>query len=256
MKVLVLTGYGINCEDETLHAFNEVGFGGKIIHVNDLIDQPKQLKNYQVFAIPGGFSFGDDTGSGNAMAKKIKNNLFDYIQDFINKDKLVIGICNGCQILVNLGIVPGINKKNPQIALIENNSDVYQCRWVNLRVNRNISPWLKNIKNLHLPVAHQEGKFLIPEDMIIKIKTNNLISLQYAKNKENLANLQFPYNPNGSMLDIAGITNKNGKVLAMMPHPERALYYYHQPNWQELTKKNKYADGYKIFINARNYFSS
>ena len=254
MRVLVLSGYGINCEDETLHAFNVAGFDGKIIHVNDLIDYPIQLKDYEVFAIPGGFSFGDDTGSGNAMAKKIKNNLFDNIQEFITKDKLVIGICNGCQILVNLGVVPGFNKKNPQIALIENNSDVYQCRWINLKVNNDTSPWLIDINKLHLPVAHQEGKFVIPSNIIDEIQTKKLICLQYTKSESKLANLKFPYNPNGSIMDIAGITNKNGKVLAMMPHPERALYHYHQPDWQN-QNNNKYADGYKIFKNAKKYFT-
>ena len=254
MNVLILSGYGINCEDETLHAFTKLGFKGKIVHINDLIKSSKQLQNYQVFAIPGGFSFGDDTGSGNAMAKKIKNNLFDYIQNFLEKDKLVLGICNGCQILVNLGVVPGLTKKDPQVALIENNSDIYQCRWVNLKINKNHTPWLKNIDYLHLPIAHQEGKFIIPKDVINEIKNKNLISMQYANDNGKLANIKFPSNPNGSVLDIAGLISKDGKVLAMMPHPERAFYFYHQPNWQELNKKNEYADGYKIFRNARNYF--
>ena len=137
MKVIVLSGYGINCENETLHAFETVGFKGKIVHVNDLINNPKQLNDYQVFALPGGFSYGDDTGSGNAMAKKIMVNLYDELLKFASKDKLIIGICNGCQILVNLGIVPGIHKKEQEIALLENDSNVYQCRWINVKVNKN-----------------------------------------------------------------------------------------------------------------------
>ena len=148
MRVLVLSGYGINCEDETLHAFEVVGFKGKIVHINDLIQNPKQLNNFQVFAIPGGFSYGDDTGSGNAMAKKIMNNLYDVLLNFETKDKLIIGICNGCQILVNLGIVPGIYSNNPEIAMIENSTGIYQCRWINVKVNNVNSPWLININNL------------------------------------------------------------------------------------------------------------
>ena len=170
MKVLVLSGYGINCEEETLNAFETVGFKGKIIHVNDLIKNPKELDDYQVFALPGGFSYGDDTGSGNAMAKKIMNNLNDVLKKFIDKDKLVIGICNGCQILTNLGIVPGISRNNPDIALIENDSGIYQCRWINVKVSNNNSPWLKDIQKLHLPIAHQEGKFLIPSKILNTIK--------------------------------------------------------------------------------------
>ena len=137
MRVLVLSGYGINCENETLHAFEVVGFNGKIVHVNDLIQNPKQLNNYQVFAIPGGFSYGDDTGSGNAMAKKIIVNLYDELLKFASKDKLIIGICNGCQILVNLGIVPGIHKKEQEIALLENDSNVYPVSYTHLTLPTN-----------------------------------------------------------------------------------------------------------------------
>jgi phosphoribosylformylglycinamidine synthase I len=247
MRVIVLSGYGINCEDETLHAFEVVGFRGSIVHINDLILNPKQLDNYQVFAIPGGFSFGDDTGSGNAMAKKIMINLYDQLLNFISKDKLMIGICNGCQILINLGIIPETSTKEPEVALIENNTGNYECRWVDVKVTNKSSPWLSNITTLHLPVAHQEGKFMIPNNI-----NNNYIGLQYINNKR-LAKGKFPYNPNGSQNDIAALTNKYGNVLAMMPHPERALYHYHVPNWQNDIFK-KYGDGYKIFVNAKNYF--
>ena len=253
MRVLVLSGYGINCEDETLHAFEVVGFKGKIVHINDLIQNPKQLNNFHVFAIPGGFSYGDDTGSGNAIAKKIMNNLYDVLLNFETKDKLIIGICNGCQILVNLGIVPGIYSNNPEIAMIENSTGIYQCRWINVKVNNVNSPWLININNLHLPVAHQEGRFLIPPGIIRNLKDKNLIWLQYINKKNQLASKKFPDNPNGSKHDIAAITNVTGKVIAMMPHPERALYHYHEPDWQNKTKK-KYADGYNIFYNAKKYF--
>ena len=253
MRVLVLSGYGINCENETLHAFEEVGFKGKIVHINDLIENPKQLNNFQVFAIPGGFSYGDDTGSGNAMAKKIMTNLYDLLLEFSSKNNLTIGICNGCQILINLGIVPGTQSKDPEVAMIENNSGIYECRWINVKVNNVNSPWLKNISTLHLPVAHQEGQFMIPTNILKIIKDQNLIGLQYINNKNQLAQGKFPFNPNGSQDDIAALTNKNGNVLALMPHPERAFYHYHVPNWQD-NISNKFADGYKIFLNAKKYF--
>ncbi len=187
MRVLVLSGYGINCEDETLHAFEVVGFNGKIVHINDLIQDPKQLNNYQVFTIPGGFSYGDDTGSGNAMAKKIMINLYDQLLEFSSKDKLIMGICNGCQILINLGLVPNINKKDPEVALIENKSGNYECRWVDVKVGTNKSPWLKNITTLSLPVAHQEGQFMIPLNVLKSIKAKNLIGLQYIDQDKKLA---------------------------------------------------------------------
>ena len=170
MKVLVLSGYGINCEEETLNAFNTVGIKGNIVHVNDLIQSPKKLKNFQILAFPGGFSYGDYTGSGNAMAHKIKSNLFEHISNFIEQDKLVIGTCNGCQILVNLGIVPDIEGYKREVALVENDIGTYQCRWVKLKIINKRSPWLKKINRLYLPVAHQEGKFLIDKRVIVKLK--------------------------------------------------------------------------------------
>ena len=254
MRVLVLSGYGINCENETLHAFEVLGFNGKIIHINDLIQNPKQLNNYQVFAIPGGFSYGDDTGSGNAMAKKIMTNLYDQLLDFSSKDKLTIGICNGCQILINLGLVPSINKNEPEVAMIENKSGNYECRWVDLRVSNTNSPWLKDISTLSLPVAHQEGQFMIPKNILKSIKAKNLIGLQYIDYDNKLAKGKFPFNPNGSKDDIAALTNQNGNVLAVMPHPERAFYHHHVPDWQNNSSK-KFGDGYKIFMNAKKFFA-
>ena len=176
------------------------------------------------------------------------------LRDFSLEDKLIIGICNGCQILINLGLVPSLNKKDPEVALIENKSGSYECRWVDVKVNNNKSPWLKNISILNLPVAHQEGQFMIPINLLKSIKANNLIGLQYINNHKKLAKGQFPFNPNGSKDDIAALTNQNGNVLAMMPHPERAFYHYHVPNWQNNTSK-KFGDGYKIFMNAKKFFA-
>ena len=263
MRALILSGYGINCEDETLNAFKTVGIKAAIVHVNDLIENVVKLKNFQILALPGGFSYGDHTGSGNAMAHKIKNNLFEQIVNFIEQDKLVIGICNGCQILVNLGIVPALEGYKREVALVENDIATYQCRWVKLKVVNQRSPWLKKINYLSLPVAHQEGKFIAAKKILEKLNKKKLIICKYVNNYGFLAKKQFPYNPNGSIDDIAAITNPKGNVLAMMPHPERALYFLQRPDWinQKGKIKNKspnkgklYADGYKIFKNAYNYF--
>ena len=261
MKALILSGYGINCEEETFNAFNTVGIKATIIHINDLIENPKKLKSFQVLALPGGFSYGDHTGSGNAMAHKIKNNLFQNIVDFTEEDKLVIGICNGCQILINLGIVPASEGYKREMALVENDIPTYQCRWVNIKVINQKSPWLKKIEELYLPVAHQEGKFVAEKKVLRSLIKKKLISCKYVKNNGLLANKQFPYNPNGSVEDIAAITNLKGNVLAIMPHPERAFYNTQRPDWiihksndKSIDNRELFADGYKIFKNAYNYF--
>ena len=131
---------------------------------------------------------------------------------------------------------------------------VYNNLMVDVKVSNNKSPWLKSISTLNLPVAHQEGQLMIPIDLLKSIKANNLIGLQYINNHKKLAKGQFPFNPNGSKDDIAALTNQNGNVLAMMPHPERAFYHYHIPNWQSKNLK-KFGDGYKIFMNAKKFFA-
>ena len=137
--------------------------------------------------------------------------------------------------------------------MIENNSGIYECRWIRVKVTNKESPWLKNISKLYLPIAHQEGQFMIPPNILKIIKEKNLIGLQYINNENQLARGEFPFNPNGSQDDIAALTNKNGNVLALMPHPERAFYHYQTPNWQNNYSK-KFSDGYKIFLNAKKYF--
>lgn len=248
-KAIVLSGFGLNCEEETLFALKTAGADGDIVHINDLINKQFRLADYQILAIPGGFSFGDDTGSGNAFAQILKANLMERIHNFLDKDKLVIGICNGCQILVSLGLI------SDGVALNHNLSGRYQCRWVDLTIPESSSIWLKGIKKLHIPVAHGEGRFSIDSDTVI--------AAQYAKKDDTLASGEFPYNPNGSAKDTAAVSDKSGKVLGIMPHPERALFFTQRDDWTLLKEQYKrkgeplpeYADGLKIFKNAVEYFS-
>jgi len=150
-KALIMSGYGLNCEEETKYAFELAGGTADVVHINDLIDGEKKLNDYQIVAFPGGFSYGDDTGSGNAFANKIKNHLSEKINRFITENHLVIGICNGFQILAYLGIFP------IQFSLTHNDSARYTVRWVDMKVE-NDSPWLRGISTLSLPIAHGEGK--------------------------------------------------------------------------------------------------
>lgn len=258
-NALILAGYGLNCEEETLYAFEYTGTKGKIIHINDLIDSPHMLDEARILAIPGGFSYGDDTGSGNAFAQKIRLSLQDALQQFIARDTLTIGICNGCQILANLGLIPG----SREVAVTYNASNRYQCRWVDLAVNTHTpSPWLADIDTLHIPVAHGEGRFLMEDDTYQRLKDNNQIAATYITPEGKPANKEFPYNPNGSLHDIAAITHENGRVLGVMPHPERGMFTWQRDDYDTLKDQAQRkgetladpTDGLTLFQNAAQYF--
>ncbi|MFA6992137.1 MAG: phosphoribosylformylglycinamidine synthase I [Candidatus Gracilibacteria bacterium] len=263
-KVLVITGYGINCEEETAKAFVMAGGESKIMHINDIITAPRVLDEYQIMAFPGGFSYGDDTGSGNAMANKITNNMKDHLLDFVKKDKLVAGICNGFQILVNLGLLPATDKNYGirQAALMPNKSARYQCRWVYLKKEHDNCVWTKGIDFIHLPVAHGEGNFYVEEDVLKKMKANKQIIFKSVKEDGSPSNGEFPFSPNGALEDIAGICDPTGKILGMMPHPERFNAFTNEDGWEIKKEKllregkplPKEGEGIKIFRNAIKYF--
>lgn len=262
-RVLVFSGFGLNCEEETSFAFEYAGADCDTVHINDLIADKKRIKNYQILAIPGGFSYGDDTGSGNAYAQKIKNHLWEEIREFITGDKLVIGICNGCQILVNLGLVPAIDKKygEPQVALLHNDSARYIDRWVDLKIT-STSPWLKDIDVLFAPIAHGEGKLFADKKILHQIRDKKLAAMEYIKGEVSVYQ-NLPANPTGTLENIAALTDTTGRILGMMPHPERAMFFTQLPHWTHLAQQYRRAGkpipkegpGVKIFQNAVNYFS-
>jgi phosphoribosylformylglycinamidine synthase I len=246
IKIMVLAGYGLNCEEETKFAFESVGGVADIVHINDLISSPKMLQDYQILAFPGGFSYGDDTGSGKAYANKFKNHLSRELKEFLDRDTLIIGICNGFQIITNLGILPG--------ALTYNKGGKYIDRWVDLNVQGR-SPWLTGIKKLSVPIAHGEGCYVIPKKEYLQMKKKKQIAFNYENGPIcKFQNLEA--NPNGANYDIAGVLAYNGRVLGMMPHPERAMFVYQSPLWQKNKKtiKVKDGEGLQIFKNAINYF--
>ncbi len=262
-KALIIAGYGLNCEEESAHAFEHVGFDTTIRHINDLIDNPKELDEVQTLCIPGGFSYGDDTGSGNAFAQKMRLTLGNSLKDFIARDTLTIGICNGCQIAVNLGLAPAFKNQygTRQVAVTHNASARYQCRWIDVSVEQSNSPWLKDISNLHIPVAHGEGRFMMQDDTLMTLQQNNQIALRYTKEAK-AAGGEFPFNPNGSTDDIAGITDPSGRVLALMPHPERGMFTWQRDDYANLKdaagRKGQTlleeSDGMALFQNAAEYF--
>lgn len=250
---IIFSGYGLNCEAETKAAFDFAGAEAEIVHINDIIEKPSLLKRAQILAFPGGFSYGDDTGSGKAYANRVHEHLFDQIKVFLEKDTLAIGICNGFQILTSAGLLPG--------ALIANDSARFLCRWVDLKVEGH-SPWLKGIESLSLPIAHGEGKYVADAKTLRQLKNDYAIALRYERGP--LAeHFDLPGNPNGAMENIAGVTAHRGRVLGLMPHPERAVRFTQLPHWT--FEKERYlrgglpipgeGPGIALFRNAVSYFA-
>lgn len=236
-NVLVCSGYGLNCEEETAFAFRLAGATADIVHINDLIASPKKLRRYQIFAIPGGFSYGDDTGAGRAFAHKLYNHIGEEFRRFIGSDRLVIGICNGFQIVVALQFI------FPGVTLLGNDSGSYTVRWMDCRVEHP-SPWFNKIVNIRLPIAHGEGKLYGDITMLS-------VAVRYTNE-----------NPTGTLDCIAGLTDKTGRILGLMPHPERAVFFTQLPDWTYRKEKYqregkripKYGPGLRIFQNAVHYF--
>lgn len=262
-KALVFSGYGLNSEEETKVAFELSGGKADIVHVNDLIDGIVHLDDYHILAFPGGFSYGDDTGAGNAYANRLRNHLWDKIQKFIIKDKLIIGLCNGFQILVALGLLPALDNKygERQVALLPNSSARYTNRWVDLKAEGVATPWLKNIKSFSTPMAHGEGRFYADPKTLKRLNQNGQIVLRYFRG-EICHHQNLEANPNGSLEDIAGITDQTGKIFGLMPHPERGMLFTQLPNWpllaQDFKRKGikipKLAPGIQIYKNGVDYF--
>ncbi len=216
-KAMVLKAHGTNCEIESAWILKKAGLMPDIIHINELQNKPAMLKEYSFMLVPGGFSYGDYTGSGRIVASIIGDRLKKDFEQFIDNGKLILGICNGFQILVKSGLLPNqTGSWEQEVSLIFNDSHQYEDRWVHLKVNKN-SAFTKEIPDIiELPVAHAEGKFVYSENYDIK----KHIVMQYCDRSGNVT-AEYPLCPNGAMNSIAAISNEKGTILGMMPHPER-----------------------------------
>ena len=262
VKALVLTGFGINCEEETAAAYIMAGAKADIVHFNDVLIKGYSIHDYDILHFPGGFSFGDDLSSGKVMANKIRykklpngKTLLDEIKIFISKGKYVMGICNGFQMLVRLGLLPNSNLYYEQQAtLAHNDSAKYEDRWVYCKVNqKSKTPFLKGLDIFPVPVRHGEGKLVFGNDTMRQIvKTKALNCLSYCLADGSPAS-EYPQNPNGAELDCAGLCDPTGQVFGLMPHPEAFLSLYNHPNWGQLKRQNPTISeegmGLKIFRN-------
>jgi phosphoribosylformylglycinamidine synthase I len=252
-RVMIIRAAGTNCDVETEYAFELAGARAKRVYIDEV--KRRNLLDYQIIALPGGFTYGDDIAAGKILANEIKYNLRDQFLRFLEKENLIIGICNGFQVLAKCGILPGIEQyfEDQTVSLVANDSERFEDRWVYLRVHSERSIFTKNLKDIiTLPVAHAEGKFVVKNSDIAQ-KINDSIVFQYVN--ERGADAGYPYNPNGSVMNIAGIVDRTGRVLGLMPHPERFFSYVQHPNH---TRKQipEEGDGFFIFKNAVDYFKS
>lgn len=254
VRAMVLEGFGINCECETEHALKVAGALPKRVHISELLDGTEKLRDYHILAMPGGFAYADMLGAATVWAAMMKQSVSDQLQSFIRNGRLVIGICNGFQALVKMGLLPAIdgNYERQAAALVANENGRFQDRWVYMRINpKSKCIFTKGIKTLYAPVRHGEGRFLPANDSVLaELVKNNQIVAQYVNEKGRTAG--FPYNPNGSVNSIAGICDPTGRVFGLMPHPEAYNHRVSHPRWtrEPLPQEGL---GIAVFRNAVDY---
>jgi phosphoribosylformylglycinamidine synthase I len=255
-RVLILTGYGINCDYETEFAFNMDSVGGdaRRVHINDLIDGHDSLDNYHILAFPGGFSFGDDIAAGKVLALKFEYGLGPQLEKFVTDGKLILGICNGFQAMVKMKILPRLDHSQQQnVTLTFNDSGKFEDRWVYLKVNPD-SPcvFTRGIERLYLPVRHGEGKFVpVSEEVSRQLLQNNQVAVRYS-DPHGRTDCVYPLNPNGSVDSVAGICDPSGRIFGLMPHPEGYLFRTQHPRWTREDVPEE-GGGVQVFRNAAEF---
>ena len=249
---MILRAPGANCDGETQFAFETAGAWAERVHINRLREQPGLLQSYQVLVIPGGFTYGDDVAAGKILAVQLAHFLSDALRKFRDADKLILGICNGFQVLLKAGLIISPDEDGPLATLTNNASGKFEDRWIYLTANPGRCPFLKGCELLHLPVAHGEGNFICRAPWILQgLEQSGQIPLRFvdADGKPG----PYPINPNGSQGDVAGVCDATGRVLGLMPHPERHVLPTQHPRWTRLGLAAE-GDGLKVFRNAVEYF--
>lgn len=285
-RVLVLRAPGTNCDVETAHAFEVAGATAERIHVGRLIDNPALHKRYQILCIPGGFSYGDDIAAGRILATRMRHHLDDMIHHFVDSgDNLVLGICNGMQVLMRLGVLTAgiaapqlataaavndeahsswtddsdsLPHEVPPATLTWNNHGRFEARWVQLAVDQTSCVFLQNIERMYLPMAHAEGKFVARDaDCLDQLHRAGRLPLRYCDPSGEIQSetLHFPSNPNGSEANVAGVSDASGRVFGLMPHPERHIDPTQHPFWTRRKTQPAEGDGLAMFRNAVEWFA-
>ncbi|MBL8829299.1 MAG: phosphoribosylformylglycinamidine synthase subunit PurQ [Planctomycetaceae bacterium] len=244
-RVLVLRAPGTNCDLETAYAFELAGAKTERLHINRLLEKPAAFAEFQILCLPGGFSFGDDLGAGRILGSMMRSHLADALREFKAAGKLILGICNGFQILVKSGILVDDDPATglPPVTLTWNDSGRYQDRWVKLRTSSSKCVFFAGIESMYLPIAHAEGKF-VPRDggVLSQLDAAGQLALRYDGN------------PNGAIADVAGVCDSTGLVCGLMPHPERHVDTTQHPRWTR-GESGPVGDGLKIFQNAVAYWN-
>jgi len=270
VRVAVLRIEGTNCEEESFLAFKRLGANPELVHLKQLTgdsSNTRKLEDYHVLMIPGGFSAGDYVRAGAIFSARIRSSIGKELERFVEEGYPVLGICNGFQIMVEIGLLPGLSETmtdRPEAVLATNDSDKFECRPTILKhvkkTKRVFTETMGFGELFTIPSAHAEGKFVLPEDrqdeMLEEMQSNDQIVFQYVK--PNGSRAEYPFNPNGSIMDIAGITNPAGNVMGMMPHPERVFSRSTSPDWTRNTyiSPDERGDGWHIFSSLLDYLTT
>jgi phosphoribosylformylglycinamidine synthase I len=250
-RILILRAPGTNCDAETAHAFELAGGAAEVLHINRLLDSPRAALQYQVLCIPGGFSYGDDVAAGRILGNQIRHHFADAMREFREAGKLILGICNGFQVLIKSGLLDVDDAAGPSASLTWNDSGKFMDRWVGLRNVGQRCVFLQGVSDLVLRITCAEGKFVTRDaKSLAQLEQNGQLVLRYA----NTGGMQVPFNPNGSMADVAGICDLSGRVFGLMPHPESYIDFTQHPQWTRLEERGE-GQGLAVFRNAVRYFN-
>lgn len=282
VRVLILRAPGTNCDGETAHAFALARARADVLHVNRLLERPALLNDYQILCFPGGFSYGDDIASGRILANQLRRHLSEPLSRFRESGKLILGICNGFQILIQSGLLLDDEPQfGPPATLAWNASGKFEDRWVRLRVQGSKSVFLTGIERMYLPVAHGEGRLVVRDPArLAQLHRDGQLVLRYQASGHGdrgqgagdrgqgtvegeqgtgdrgqvEASVAYPENPNGSALDVAGLCDASGRVFGLMPHPERYVDPTQHPRWTR-GEAHTPGDGLRVFANAVSFFA-
>jgi phosphoribosylformylglycinamidine synthase len=287
-RVLILRAPGTNCDEESAHAFSLAGGAAEQWHVNRALEEPQRLRDFQILCIPGGFSYGDDIAAGRIFGNQMQHHLAEALAEFRNAGKLILGICNGFQVLLKTSLLVAAEERGPLATLTLNDSGHFEARWVRLKVDAGNCVFLQGIREMELPVAHAEGKFVVRDGAVMtSLQERGQLVLRYQARvnesstaaefeklpipqaeKQFLADVKiqfqrevlasnesvpYPANPNGAMGNVAGICDASGRVFGLMPHPERFVDPTQHPRWTREPSRTA-GDGLRLFQNAVRYF--